>query len=101
MEQRLAGKVVIVTGAGQGIGRGIALRLAREGAHVVIAEYNAANASAVAQEIEAAGGCAGQQGAAVAQTSDMIRGLIVYREKMRHNVDVLHGLILSEAVMLR
>ena len=56
MEQRLAGKVAIVTGAGQGIGRGIALRLAREGAQVVIAEYHAANASAVAQEIEAAGG---------------------------------------------
>jgi len=56
MEQRLTGKVAIVTGAGQGIGRGIALRLAREGAQVVIAEYNAANASAVAQEIEAAGG---------------------------------------------
>ena len=32
------------------------MRLAREGAQVVIAEYNAANASAVAQEIEAAGG---------------------------------------------
>ena len=56
MEQRLAGRVAIVTGAGQGIGQGIALRLAREGAQVVIAEYNAANASAVAQEIEAAGG---------------------------------------------
>ena len=56
MEQRLAGKVAIITGAGQGIGRGIALRLAREGAHVVIAEYNAANASAVALEIEGAGG---------------------------------------------
>jgi len=56
MERRLLGKVAIVTGAGQGIGRGIARRLAREGAHVVIAEYDAENAMAVAQEIEAAGG---------------------------------------------
>jgi NAD(P)-dependent dehydrogenase (short-subunit alcohol dehydrogenase family) len=50
------GKVAIVTGAGQGIGRGIALRLAREGAHVVIAEYQAASAAAVAQEIAGIGG---------------------------------------------
>jgi len=40
-------------------------------------------------------------GAAVSQASDVIRGLIVYREKMRQNVDALQGLILSEAVMLR
>lgn len=56
MEQRFAGKVAIVTGAGQGIGQGIARRLAREAAQVVIAEYNAASGAATAREIEAAGG---------------------------------------------
>jgi 3-carboxy-cis,cis-muconate cycloisomerase len=40
-------------------------------------------------------------GAAVSQTLDVARGLIVYREKMRSDVDILHGLILSEAVMLK
>jgi meso-butanediol dehydrogenase / (S,S)-butanediol dehydrogenase / diacetyl reductase len=40
MEARLTGKVAIVTGSGQGIGRGIAMRLAREGAAVVVAEFN-------------------------------------------------------------
>ena len=52
---RLKGKVAIVTGSGQGIGKGIALRLANEGAHVVIAEYKAENAHAVANEISKMG----------------------------------------------
>jgi meso-butanediol dehydrogenase / (S,S)-butanediol dehydrogenase / diacetyl reductase len=49
------GKVAIITGAGQGIGRGLAHYLAREGAHVVIAEYNGQNAETVAEEIKATG----------------------------------------------
>jgi len=40
-------------------------------------------------------------GGAVAQTLDVVNGLIVYRDRMRADVDALHGLILSEAVMLR
>jgi len=52
---RHAGKIAIVTGAGQGIGRGVALRLSQEGAHVVIAEYNADNAHSAAEEVSAAG----------------------------------------------
>jgi NAD(P)-dependent dehydrogenase (short-subunit alcohol dehydrogenase family) len=55
MEQRLFGKVAIVTGAGQGIGKEIATRLAREGADVVVAEYNAETAAGTAREIEAIG----------------------------------------------
>ena len=35
---RFAGKVAVVTGAAQGIGRDVALRLAQEGAHVVLAD---------------------------------------------------------------
>lgn len=58
MEQRLAGKVAIVTGAGQGIGKGVALRLAREGAAIVIAEYNAETAAETGAEIQVAGGTA-------------------------------------------
>ncbi len=48
---RHAGKIAIVTGSGQGIGRGLAQRFAEEGAHVVIAEYNKANAAKAAQEL--------------------------------------------------
>jgi NAD(P)-dependent dehydrogenase (short-subunit alcohol dehydrogenase family) len=52
---RHTGKIAIVTGSGQGIGRGVARRFAEEGAHVVIAEYNKTNAADAAQEISAVG----------------------------------------------
>jgi meso-butanediol dehydrogenase / (S,S)-butanediol dehydrogenase / diacetyl reductase len=52
---RHTSKIAIVTGAGQGIGSGVAKRLAEEGAHVVVAEYNRTNAEAVAAELSALG----------------------------------------------
>ncbi len=52
----LQGKVALVTGAGQGIGKEIALTLAADGASVVVNSHGATNANAVVQEIQAAGG---------------------------------------------
>jgi NAD(P)-dependent dehydrogenase (short-subunit alcohol dehydrogenase family) len=49
---RLAGKVAVVTGAGDGIGLGIARRFAREGATVVVAEVDEATGAAAAEAIE-------------------------------------------------
>ncbi len=53
---RLQGKVAIVTGGAQGIGRAIALGMGREGAKVVVADLQGAKADAAADEMRAAGG---------------------------------------------
>jgi len=55
---RLTGQVAVVTGAARGIGRGIALRFAREGASVVLADTDAAAGAITAAEIAASGGTA-------------------------------------------
>lgn len=56
MGKRLEGRVALITGAGQGIGRAIALRFADEGAKVVVVDVAETTASAVASEIKAAEG---------------------------------------------
>ena len=62
----LQGKVAIVTGAGQGVGQGIANVLAREGAKVVVADLNGERAKRAADLIKAKGG------EAMAQTVDVL-----------------------------
>ena len=53
---RLQGKVAIVTGGAQGIGEGIAARLAREGACVAVADLNGDKARTVAESLNRSGG---------------------------------------------
>ncbi|WP_420818764.1 3-oxoacyl-[acyl-carrier-protein] reductase [Occallatibacter savannae] len=56
MMAELAGRIALVTGASQGIGRACALELAKAGATVALAARNEAKLAEVAAEIEAAGG---------------------------------------------
>lgn len=52
---RLEGKVAVVTGAGQGLGRAYALEFAKQGANVVVNDVNMDNANKVVKEIEGMG----------------------------------------------
>jgi meso-butanediol dehydrogenase / (S,S)-butanediol dehydrogenase / diacetyl reductase len=51
--RELQDKVAVVTGGGDGIGRGIATVMARHGAHVVVADISSDKAKTVAAQIEA------------------------------------------------
>jgi NAD(P)-dependent dehydrogenase (short-subunit alcohol dehydrogenase family) len=85
---RLAGKVALVTGAGQGIGRGIALVLAREGARLCVAELKAHRGERTAEEIRAAGGEAFAVEADVGRKADVER-MVAEAAQRFGSVDVL------------
>ncbi len=57
----LSGKTAIITGAGSGIGKAIAITFAKQGAHVEVFDLNEDAAKEVVNEILAAGGSAGHQ----------------------------------------
>ncbi|MDR2188064.1 MAG: SDR family NAD(P)-dependent oxidoreductase [Azonexus sp.] len=71
----LDNKVAIITGAGGGLGRAYALLLAKEGARIVVNDFNADNANKVVGEIEAAGGKAV---AAVADVGSVAGGEAIF-----------------------
>jgi NAD(P)-dependent dehydrogenase (short-subunit alcohol dehydrogenase family) len=88
MPASLSGKVAIVTGAGQGIGRATALELARCGADIVVAELRKERIAPVVAEIEALGRKA--LGAEVDVTKDdTVRAMAAAAEGKLGRVDVL------------
>ena len=84
----LEGKVAIVTGSGQGIGKGIARRFAREGARVVINARRAETVAVVAGEIRQDGGVALEAPADVTVATD-VEGLFDRTLEAFGQVDIL------------
>jgi 3-oxoacyl-[acyl-carrier protein] reductase len=71
MQPLLEGKIAVVTGAGRGIGRAVALRLAAEGATVACCGRTLANVETVAGEISRQGGHAGAWAVDVAEAGQV------------------------------
>ncbi len=84
---RLKDKSIIVTGAGNGIGEGIAKRLAEEGAAVIVNDVNVAGGERVVAEILAAGGKASFVAADVTKSADM-KALVATAEQRHGKLDV-------------
>jgi 3-oxoacyl-[acyl-carrier protein] reductase len=85
---RLEKRIAIVTGAGQGIGRAIALGMAREGAALVIADLDEANAGAIKREIERVGGKASALYTDISNEGS-VRGMIDHTLNEHGRVDIL------------
>jgi len=84
----LQGKAAIVTGAGQGVGRGVALALAEEGARVMLLGRTAAKLDAVRAEIEERGGEATTFAGDVKDLAD-IEGCVAATVERFSTVDIL------------
>jgi NAD(P)-dependent dehydrogenase (short-subunit alcohol dehydrogenase family) len=84
------GKTAIVTGGGSGIGRATALLLAREGAAIVVADYNDEGAKETVAQVEAAGGKAAAVRVDVAKTADLDT-MFAFADKTYGGFDILYN----------
>ena len=85
---RVSGKSIIVTGAGGGIGEGIARRLASEGAAVIVNDINAALSEKVTADINAAGGRARFVAGDVTKSADW-QALVAAAQAFGGKLDVI------------
>jgi 3-oxoacyl-[acyl-carrier protein] reductase len=85
---KLKGKVALVTGAAQGIGKAVGLLLARNGANIVVSDINLEKAEETAKEIESIGRNAMAVKVDVANLSDVERMVAAVLEKF-DKIDIL------------
>ncbi len=87
---KLDGKVAVITGAASGMGRATAIRFAKEGAAVVVADLNSQGAETVISEIAAAGGRAVYQRTDVISETD-IKSVIDRAVKEYGRLDITYN----------
>lgn len=86
----LTGKVALVTGGGSGIGAASAQALAREGAHVVVADFNPAAGESVVELIHGLGGEAAFVRTDVTDPAD-VQGMIDFAVQRFGRLDLAHN----------
>lgn len=90
MTRRLEGRIALVVGGGSGMGRATSIRLAEEGANVIVADLAEDAAGGVAKEIAAAGGVA--EGVRLDATdTDAVRELFARIDAEHGRLHVLHN----------
>ncbi|MFL9945839.1 SDR family oxidoreductase [Paraburkholderia agricolaris] len=85
---QLQNKIAVVTGSGSGIGRATAIKFAKEGAKVVVADKDGDRADAVVAEIETLGGAAKAYSVDVSKTED-VEGLMAFTVRVWNRIDIL------------
>lgn len=88
MARRLEGKTCIVTGAAMGIGRAVAVRLAEEGANVVLGDIEKSLAAQASADIERSGGSAVSHWVDVSERAS-VSELIAYAADRFGSLDVM------------